>query len=80
VAYAYDVHGIRTVDIHTPEVLEICTKARKAIFLQLKELSFWTIVFAILEMGLFFLGRTIIQVASEQGKVIMCTGTLNLYW
>jgi len=72
VAYSCDVHGIRTVDIHTPAVVDICRKVRKIIFLQLAQLSFWTMLFGALEMTLYLLGRTIIQDYSSQGKVIIC--------
>ena len=57
VAYQFDVHGMRQVDKHTPEVVTICQQVRDMIFAQIKNHAFFTIGFAICELTLYFLGH-----------------------
>lgn len=80
VSRAFDVHDIEKADMYDPAVIEICTKVRTLVFKQLKKLSFWTIFFAVIELGLYFTGRYAINPYSLKGEVITCPEPTFIYW
>jgi len=42
--------------------------------------AFWTMFFGVIELSLFWIGRKVIQPYTDQQKVLVCYGQLQLDW
>lgn len=80
IAYSFGAHSIRKVEILQKDVVDICTKVRAVVFQQMSSHAFWTMFFGLIELSLFWIGHEVIQPYTDEQKVLICYGQLQLDW